>query len=103
MRAVNPFNQQLVANIQCTGHGVNALALAVGCDVSIRSPKSPAVLQLLRQLELPGTASKAQIRAAYLRRVKERQSQAARGVGRCCIRMSPASLARRTSGSSRRR
>jgi len=34
------------------------------------SPKSPAVLQLLRQLDLPASASKAQIRAAYLRKVK---------------------------------
>lgn len=34
------------------------------------SPKSPAVLQLLRQLDLPASANKAQIRAAYLRKVK---------------------------------
>ncbi|CAK8989549.1 unnamed protein product [Durusdinium trenchii] len=34
------------------------------------SPKSPVVLQLLKRLDLPSTANKAQIRAAYLRKVK---------------------------------
>ena len=82
VRELDPFDARRLATMsntpassqqssQCTGHGVNALASSFSfASRRRRSPKSPAVLQLLRQLDLPGTASKAQIRAAYLRRVK---------------------------------